>query len=68
MWIKLPLISEVDVPPGGMISWFYNDIDAKTPEQREIAHDPALVLLNLTAQTGLEFCEEIHNIQIIFVE
>ena len=63
MWIDLPLVNEVKMPSKRTISWHDNDA-----EEGELARDPALVLLNLSTQTGLEFNEEKRKVETLFVE
>ncbi len=66
-WIGRPIVSEVKEPPKGELSWF---LHAHSPYKEEIKaedHDPALVLANIKAQTGLSFRKETRRVIILFV-
>jgi hypothetical protein len=62
------LVSEVEAPPKGEVSWYNNLHSPFTEEQRLEDTDPELVLKHLTEQTGLTFKEERRKVRILFVE
>jgi RNA polymerase sigma factor (sigma-70 family) len=62
------LVSEVEAPPKGEVSWYNNRRSPFTEEQRLEDTDPELVLKHLTEQTGLTFKEERRKVRILFVE
>lgn len=68
MWIEQPVVSDVDDPPESRLSWHYNLESPFTDEKRRKAKDPALVLKNLTPQTGLRFTQETRKIRALIVE
>jgi hypothetical protein len=67
-WISTPIISEAEAPPVGELSWHLHGRSPSTREMRDEDHDPALVLTNITAQTGLTFRRETRPVKILFVE
>jgi hypothetical protein len=67
-WIGRPVLSEVEAPPKGQITWYYNARSPFTEQMRREDHDEALVLQHLQAQTGLTFTRERKPIRILFIE
>src|SRR5262249_24222348 len=68
-WIGRPVVSEVEAPPKGQLTWYYNQRDPKPTEHtRREDHDEALVLQHLREQTGLTFTRERRPIRILFIE
>ncbi len=67
-WIGRPVVSEVEAPPKGPISWSYNHRSPFTDQMRREDHDEALVLQHLHEQTGLTFTHERKPIPILFIE
>jgi RNA polymerase sigma factor (sigma-70 family) len=62
------LVSEVEAPPRGKVSWYNNLRSPFTAEQRLEDTDPERVLKHLTEQTGLTFKEDRRKVRILFVE
>jgi beta-lactamase regulating signal transducer with metallopeptidase domain len=71
-WIDTPIVDEVASPPQ-LVRWKNNE-DMTGPGERTSrektreAHDPALVLPNITRQTGLQFSKETRPVRTLFVE
>ncbi len=67
-WIGRPVVSEVEAPPKGSITWCYNRRRPSTEQTRREDHDEASVLQHLREQTGLTFTRERKPIRILFIE
>ena len=67
-WIGRPVVSEVEAPPKGWITWNYNRREPSTEQTRREDHDEGLVLQHLRDQTGLTFTRERKSIRILFIE
>ena len=67
-WIGRPVVSEVEAPPKGQITWYYNQRDLSTEQTRREDHDEALVLQHLQEQMGLTYTRERKPIRVLFVE
>lgn len=67
-WIACPIVSEVGKQPTRELTWRLHEQSLQTDETRGEAHDPELVLANLSAQTGLTFRKEKRPLKILFVE
>jgi hypothetical protein len=67
-WIGRPVVSEVEPPPKGPITWFYNRRKPSTEETRREDRDEGLVLRHLQEQTGLTFSRVRRPIRILFIE
>jgi hypothetical protein len=67
-WVAAPIVIEVDQPPRGELSWRLHERSPFTDAERARAHDPKLVLPNISKQTGLEFTRERRPVKVLFVE
>jgi beta-lactamase regulating signal transducer with metallopeptidase domain len=67
-WIGTPIVSEVDLEPTNQVSWHLHERSPSTEQSRGEDHDPALVLGNITVQTGLTFTLEKRPVRILFAE
>jgi hypothetical protein len=67
-WIGRPVVSEVEAPPKGRITWYYNQRHPFTEQMRREDHEEASVLRHLQEQTGLTFTRERRPIRILFIE
>lgn len=67
-WIAVPIISEVKDPPRHWLGWMLNWREPQTPQSMAEDQDAALVLPNITAQTGVTFEKEKRAVRILFVE
>ena len=66
-WIDMPIVDEVQQPPR-QISWIlHGHLRKKTGNEKE-DHDPALVLHNIEAQTGVHFVSELRTVKSLVVE
>jgi hypothetical protein len=54
-------------PPKQWLYWSMYRQSANTNQTNAEDHDPALVLPNITAQTGLEFHKEVRPVRILFI-
>jgi hypothetical protein len=69
MFIDRRIVSEVEDPPEGNLSWHYNEPRGPfTDEAFQRSRDPELVLKRLSEQTGLTFTQEPRRVRVIFVE
>jgi hypothetical protein len=66
-WIRTPIVSNVKAPLQAELSFTFHYRSPFTNEMEAIDHDPALVLANITAQTGLSFRKETRRVRILFV-
>jgi Protein of unknown function (DUF3738) len=67
-WIGRPVVSEVEAPPKGWITWNYNRQEPSTEQTRREDHEEASVLQHLQDQTGLTFTRERKSIRVLFIE
>jgi hypothetical protein len=67
-WIGAPVVSDLEQPPGGEISWRLHNPSPYTDEQRAKAHDAKLVLANVAKQTGLEFVREKRPVRMLVID
>jgi len=67
-WIDAPIVSEVTTLPERRLTWTLHGRSPSTAQMRAEDHDPNLVLVNITAQTGLTFTKEDRAVRILFVE
>jgi hypothetical protein len=66
-WIDKPIVSELKEPPTNQFSWHLHEPRFSTAQARAEARDPALVLPNITAQTGLKFDLEQRKVKTLLV-
>lgn len=66
-WLDMPVVNEVEMSPE-VIRWRIHDVGARADEDRIAAEERILALLNLTAQTNLEFRIEPRKMPLLFVE
>ncbi len=67
-WIGRPVVSEVEAPPKGQLTWYYNERNPSTEQTRREDHDEASVLRHLQEQTSLTFTRARKPIRILFIE
>ena len=67
-WISTPLVSEIKTPPAGKVAWSFHARGEFTKEMFAEDREPAAVLANITAQTGLTFRKDEKPIRVLFVE
>jgi hypothetical protein len=67
-WIGRPVVSEVEAPPKGPLTWYYNERNPSTEQTRREDHDEGSVLRHLQEQTGLTFTRGRRPIRILFIE
>jgi hypothetical protein len=66
MWIKKPVIIEASgLPP--FMSWHLNDSSQWTQQERQEAHDPALVCQHIGEQTGMTWSEETRTVSKLYI-
>jgi hypothetical protein len=66
-WIEMPIFDDVRQPPR-QIAWALHQQSPMTALTTKQDHDPALVLHNIEAQTGLHFTAELRPVKSLFVE
>jgi hypothetical protein len=68
-WIGAPVVSDLEPPPGGEISWRLHNPSPTTEKQlARRAHDAKLVLANIAKQTGLEFVPEKRPVRMLVID
>ena len=66
-WIDMPIVDEVQQPPR-QLGWTLHGYSRKNSGTEKEDHDPALVLHNIEAQTGVHFVPELRTLKSLFVE
>jgi RNA polymerase sigma factor (sigma-70 family) len=68
MFIGRRVVSDVQKPPTGTLSWYNHRRSSFTEQEGKEDTDPETVLKHLTEQTGLTFKEENRRVRVLFVE
>lgn len=68
-WVDGQLVNEVQVGPKNQLCWrLHEPSGAMSLGELKPAHDPKLVLPNITKQTGIEFAMEKRKVRVLKVE